>query len=162
MATKTAAQVMMENRRQQLRMNSMKVDTSTRKPAQAGQRPAPQVQSPAPQPQRSSSERFMVGRPLPGAESEAPVKKVEVINRATRQVTLADGTVTILPKEEYVKKFNSAIQAESKTNAMKSIRKGPDGKFHATIGGKAKGIVKTYTTKPRAEAAITKRYKEKK
>ena len=86
----------------------------------------------------------------------APVKEI-LRHGEKRRIILNDGTTRVVTKQQLILAFNSQLQKEGRTAALKSIRDMGD-MVSVKLGGVIKGERLRYKTIGAAKAAITRAY----
>jgi hypothetical protein len=119
------------------------------------------VKKKPPTQEKSSTERYLVGKTLPGFEDHGTVTEI-LKQGVTRSVRFEDGTVRRVPKDELVGKFNESLRQRGMAKAMESVKADPaTGKVTAVLGPRKRpGMERTYSSVARAQAAIRKAYKK--
>lgn len=107
----------------------------------------------------SSMMRFLKGRQLPDAGTDAPIARV-VKQGNKRIVTFGDGTRKTYTKANLVAQFNKRLQQDQAKMAVRSIRFVDEKRksVKVTIGGKQKGERKTYSSRGHALRAVERAY----
>jgi len=106
----------------------------------------------------SNMTNYLKGRTLSGTERVVS----EVRKKGDRRIVIfSDGTKQTLKKQEATLLFNRTLATNQKQEMAKTMSKNKDGTVSLQIGGKVKGVKKTYKNERGAKIALGKLYGKK-
>ncbi len=107
----------------------------------------------------STTERFLKGRQIPGHRVlTGLVTSVRVRKDGARVVTDDAGNSVVLSKARLMEAFNRSLSAVQKKAMMRTIRQTANHRATMMLGGKKKGVRKTYVNVAAAKRALARRY----